>query len=376
MTMRLWTLWPSVLLLLSACGQTPTSETSDTKHFFENSRRRAATDLERASLVRIGGCAGFYVANQDRQTVIGTARHCVNFKARDWCLNDGVHTDELGNAAGKCQGIVLGDSKHDIVFFKSSLPYPRDEHTLQLGMFVPDLDTPLVMLGYPADSLAQAKPTATDNCWIRATDMPSPHANTAEYVTGGLFDRSYHHNCSTYGGNSGGPMIIEGTRTVVGLPFTFHREADPLHLTPEPQTKADGFNTAAGAHVFDVVKANEANARLAKLILVAGQETMSDRATHAKAGTYSPTDSAAANCHLKVVPLYKSGTVLADVSVLFMGSACASAAEHYFQCQQDTCTVPTASTFNIKFEANNQLKYTFGASSMQFKLLPKPRKKA
>ena len=55
--------------------------------------------------------------------------------------------------------------------------------------------------------------TVTENCWVIDGDEPSPHAD--------LLDRSALHNCSTYGGNSGGPMIAEGTRIAVGLPFTY-----------------------------------------------------------------------------------------------------------------------------------------------------------
>ena len=68
------------------------------------------------------------------------------------------------------------------------------------------------MVGYPADQYRRAKLTTTENCWILQADTASPHSRHV--------DRSARHNCTTYGGNSGGPMIAEGSDIALSLPFT------------------------------------------------------------------------------------------------------------------------------------------------------------
>jgi len=92
--------------------------------------------------------------------------------------------------------------------------------------YLPPARTRLVMVGYPADddpSTARRRMlTVTENCWTAGGAVVSPYFNSKEYP--GSNDWSQHHNCTTYGGNSGGPMYSEGTRLVVGLPFTYIRD--------------------------------------------------------------------------------------------------------------------------------------------------------
>jgi hypothetical protein len=89
------------------------------------------------------------------------------------------------------------------------------------------------MIGYPADEDPQTarrgKLTTTENCWVLKSSVPSlyddPH----------LADHSSLHNCTTYGGNSGGPMYIEGSLDAIGLPFTYapddYTRRDPNDLS-------------------------------------------------------------------------------------------------------------------------------------------------
>ena len=185
--------------------------------FFENSTRRDATSQESKLVVKLGGCAAFFVANDQGKTYMATARHCVNYSITSWCNNGGRVRDNQGRR-GTCKRIIAADANHDIAVFEVTMPYVPASHTvLRLASYQPAVDTPLKMIGYPADNdpetARHGKLTTTEDCWILHESVPSPYDD--------LQDRSSLHNCSTYGGNSGGPMYVDGTLDAVGLPFTY-----------------------------------------------------------------------------------------------------------------------------------------------------------
>jgi len=73
------------------------------------------------------------------------------------------------------------------------------------------------MTGHPGDPNRKGRMTSTFNCWTLQSTIASPYIGT--YFN--LYDTSSLHNCSTYGGNSGGPLYLEGTNIAIGLPYTY-----------------------------------------------------------------------------------------------------------------------------------------------------------
>lgn len=202
-----------VILLLHSCGSHH-EETSALNKFFVNSLRRDANESEKGLVVRTPkGCAAFFIKNNQNKTILGSARHCFDHKITEWCNTGGPLVDNFGNQ-GKCERIIAADTTHDFAIFSAKFPYiPSADQTLTLTTFEPKIGTNLKMIGYPADKYRAARLTVTENCWILKSSVTSPHLN--------MRDRSSLHNCTTYGGNSGGPMIVSGTSFVVGLPFTY-----------------------------------------------------------------------------------------------------------------------------------------------------------
>jgi len=187
---------------------------SDVYGFFENSKRRAATESEARYVARVDGCTAYFVENRAGKTILGSARHCFKYNIQSWCENGGRVRDNFGNS-GECTRIIAADAKLDIAFFEASLQPPAPGDTLRLASYTPKLETQLRMIGYPADRMNVAKLNVTESCWVIRASTRSPHGDSR------LGDLSSMHNCSTYGGNSGGPMIPVGTRDVIGLPFTY-----------------------------------------------------------------------------------------------------------------------------------------------------------
>jgi hypothetical protein len=218
--------------LAAACGQQQPADSSDLQQFFEQSTRRDPDAFEAAHVVNLNGCAAFFVENTAGKTILGTARHCVSYSITSWCSNGGTIRDNNGRT-GRCTRVVAADTGHDIALFEASLPYtPTAEQGLRLAAYQPPVNTRLQMIGYPADQYRHAALTLTENCWVLQTTTRSPHADS------NLQDRSSLHNCTTYGGNSGGPMIREGDDVVIGLPFTYQPNDYHLRSATDLRTAA------------------------------------------------------------------------------------------------------------------------------------------
>jgi hypothetical protein len=198
------------------------------RQFFENSRRRDANASERALVAYVNGCAAFFVENSRGKVFLASARHCFSSAITRWCQGGGQFRDNDGKV-GVCTRVVAAATDLDIAVFEASFAHAPATQ-LRLAAYAPPVRTRLFMIGYPADAdpttARRGRLTVTENCWVLSSDTPSPYQD--------LRDRSAHHNCSTYGGNSGGPMIAEGTLSAVGLPFTYvpndyrRREAESL----------------------------------------------------------------------------------------------------------------------------------------------------
>ncbi|HYX35733.1 MAG TPA: leucine-rich repeat domain-containing protein [Oligoflexus sp.] len=202
------------------CDGPRTANSSDFK-FFENSIRRDPDPESSSKVVKLEvGCTAFFVENMSGKAILATAAHCFRLSASGseeaWCAASGSFIDNNGDK-GTCKRIIAGDPNRDIMFFEANYSKPiRVEQTFRLATYDPSKNTRLNMLGYPADRIRNGKITLTENCWIVEEGIFPP-----AYDQFGFQDPTYMHNCSTYGGNSGGPIYVEGSRDVIGMPSEY-----------------------------------------------------------------------------------------------------------------------------------------------------------
>src|SRR5690606_21280912 len=117
-------------------------------------------------VVNAKGCAAFFVANTRGKTYLISARHCFGYQITSWCANDGRLVDNEGNE-GRCRRIVAADMSHDIALFEAEFEaYTEPDAALRLASFEPEVNTRLVMIGYPADKFRKGTLTTTEECWV------------------------------------------------------------------------------------------------------------------------------------------------------------------------------------------------------------------
>lgn len=213
-----------ISFLFTSCGEKGTTVDSSLKvgeAFFENSKRSiiGSFDPRSKGLVRVNGCTGFFVKNENDRNILVSARHCFAFKAQEWCENGGMATVEFSKQQLRCQEVVAGDSLHDIVVFRFEDSIRDRSFDFTLGTFTIQKDMRLAMYGFPADPFNQGRfLTLTENCWVHLPYSFSAYMGDSN----NSMNDNFTHNCSTYGGNSGGPMVLEGTRIVAGLPNAYY----------------------------------------------------------------------------------------------------------------------------------------------------------
>lgn len=236
--------------------------------FFQNSVRRDINKTESRSLLRsiyqmgpdlYSICSAFSVKNSKGKFVVGTARHCLGYQATESCKTGKIM---IRPATGfpvpfiaECEKVVAGSDKDDLILLemkirKSSDPKSSSPEKIQkmiqsysLAAYRPPGYFGLRMLGFPGDRNREGKPTATENCTVMPTEtqsvwatLPYEERRQIELNNSRVNNQSSDlekelrqkisveiglHNCSVYGGNSGGPMILENTQDVVAIPFAY-----------------------------------------------------------------------------------------------------------------------------------------------------------
>lgn len=248
-------------------------------NFFANSERRDLSPEEQRLILRAvkpgqsRGCAAFMVENNQNRLLVGTARHCYNWKITEACQDDQIRIvpDEglSANVVGRCTQVIASSVLHDVTIIEIELrnrfgfratnnqrrQFNEFYIPLTLADFSPTPGDRLQMYGYPGDDTRRGRGTVSENCWvldpsgpgvIDSLDMnnldprfqryvdrarsrtPDPEVT---YFREALRQNKFGHNCSVYGGNSGGPMLLEDTTTVVGLPITYY--PDLYAIIPE-----------------------------------------------------------------------------------------------------------------------------------------------
>jgi hypothetical protein len=290
------------VLLATGCK----SSGSKPKQFFEQSRRREATADERDLIVNISGCSAFFVKNSVNKLYLMTAQHCLSGTDPElWCQQHAGYagTPASGESNVGCKRVVASEPKRDILLFELNDNPEYAGRGLSLGRFQPRASTRMKMLGYPSDGQHSFNLTATENCWISAVPVPTPHANDKHFWV----DTSGRHNCTTYGGNSGGPMIMESTDIAIGLPFTY--KPGDFNQTPA----FDASNAAWIALMSEFVEKFYDKLATAGVVIAATQPENGDPGDFLPTGRYYEVPQG--SCTLYVVPSYMSNTALKHIKV-------------------------------------------------------------
>ena len=253
-----------------------------------NSIRRTPEIQEIKSILRVGGCTGFFVENTKSEFYVATARHCVDFKATEQCRSgqmdiyfddfvDGTVLEVRKHLIGNCKEIIAGTVQDDLFMMRvefedADRSYQETDNVIQmlrnsvkflkLASYTLPQMARMKMIGFPADINALGLPTLTENCWDTSAIGIAYYNGVQTSVLGGnasngdqdpqrqaylnqLRRQLRWHNCSTWGGNSGGPMILEGTDDVVGIPGAYNDEMDQETVYPDERVSSF-YETTAG----------------------------------------------------------------------------------------------------------------------------------
>lgn len=334
----------TLVTLVSSCKRRAPSD-SEAKDMFANSRRRVATTAELAFMGampsgNMKGCAAFFVENSGGKNFLGFARHCVDFKVTDWCNGGGKIQDRASGVEQTCKRVVAADSNHDIVLVELSGSHPGAK--VRLAAYKPSAGTRLKMIGYPADQFANNGDIVSENCWLLVPHQEGQNAGNSP----GNNDAQGRHNCSTYGGNSGGPILVEGTSEVIGLPSTYSPND---FVQRDPNTE----NLSYLDSMWDFVATFKTKLVQEGVTLVETQSTKGVPGDYFAVGRYK--SAAIPTCDMYLKPLYNSGRTLQSIQVEYMGSGCSG--NRLLTCTDSYC-VNQAEGLAFTLVSGNSYYYT------------------
>lgn len=234
-----------------------------------------------------------FLIRENNRLFIATAQHCANYDFEKYCNSSGVHVSTAtGNFKGYCESIIISHETSDFVIFEArffnSEQVKRNIEFLTLADTVPAGGTALKLIGYPGDEERKGQLTVSEKCSVLKTNHtamqeltkedleslkgkkvtpptppnktitpqkpspPNPEVELAKKRASDIknFAVKKLHNCSVYGGNSGGALLIQGTNIVVGMPMTYLR----LPVTRK-------FSESSGIHFETIQSVIEKNRR-------------------------------------------------------------------------------------------------------------------
>lgn len=319
-------------------------QSSEVKFLNEHSRRRVASAEESTNIFRLktyGGntCTAFAVKNEAKKPIVFTARHCMNFTASDWCSKVSEITSADQKNSYRCKSVLFDPKDSDYAALELDRPIPSQGFLL--ANFDPALGRRLQLIGFPSDWYAKSLEgtVLTENCWLTSSKRELP--NIQSQITPRPL--ALMHNCATYGGNSGGPMIIENSNIVVGLPATYWRSAQIRSM----DENAFVYPTK------DLIDKHRSFIDSEK-ILLAGQD--SNAAVKKDFLSRSKCSSATMKTEIEeLVPIYNSETDFTALKVKFKGYNWL-----LFRCKDDnSCDERTNNSGEvIKIKSNTEITYT------------------
>lgn len=168
-------------------------------------------------------CTGAFVKNSKNMFIVSLAAHCFGKEeiSKERCRS--YNYIAAGGKIGECGNVLL--SKHDseavlieVWFDDQALPEVKP---LALADFDVEKSTRIYVPGFPGDEFNQNDSLLVSrNCWVSALPTPIQKyslTNMSEFQKiGDDVDEWVLHTCSTEHGNSGGPVILEGTDIALG----------------------------------------------------------------------------------------------------------------------------------------------------------------
>lgn len=319
-------------------------ESSQIKFLNEHSRRRVASTEESSNIFRLktyGGntCTAFAVKNEARKPVVFTARHCMNFTAADWCSKVAEITSADQKNPYRCKSVLFDPKDSDYAALE--LDKPIESEGFLLANFDPAVGRRLQLIGFPSDTYAKSlgRTVITENCWLTSSKRQPPDIQSQINPR----PLALTHNCATYGGNSGGPMIIENSNIVVGLPASFWRNARIRSMD----------ETAFVYPVKDIIDTHRNFIETEKLQIAtedSNAPVKKDFLSRSKCS--SPTMKTEIE---ELVPIYNSETDFTALKVKFKGFSWL-----LFRCKDDnSCDERTNNSGEvIKINSNTEITYT------------------
>lgn len=227
--------------------------------FFEQAQRRDPRLTEIKPILKLHNtekntiCTGFFIENESQRFIVGTHNHCASFNFEQICTDSNksdaiVFTPSVYKTKGFCKRVIAQSNYNDFIILEVEFPEVdkvqllKSIQFLKLGFFLPKQSSPLKMIGHPSDQERKTRLTVTENCSVLSTEITAFSFLTEQEksrLSNGIKNRNRSneeaikrsnnlakaeflgHNCTTYGGNSGGPILVAKTKIVVGLPAGF-----------------------------------------------------------------------------------------------------------------------------------------------------------
>jgi len=250
-------------LLLAGMSLSSFAGIDDIDLFSANTRRETLSKNSPKAIgfVKIGGCTGFFVeTSHATRSFVSSSRHCFEYDAPAWCKTGTAKIHSTGQQI-KCLGVAAGDETHDTIMFEFQNISRDRSGDLSYSKTMPPKSTRLEMIGFPKDGYLTDSSLDTlitsHNCRVVNPGGTNIYTSVPEVID----DEVFLHDCSTYGGNSGGPMMIEGTLVVVGIP-------DQYRPGSTPTTDLDAGRNIQGVRVDAFVDDLQSDLLVAGIVLV------------------------------------------------------------------------------------------------------------